>query len=216
MAVPMIDLYTYPTPNGRKVSIMLEECVLPYETHPVDLAAGEHYTPEFRKISPGNRIPAIVDSEGPTGAPVRVFESGAILQYLAEKTGRFAGNDPITRLECRQWLMLALTDVGPAFGQVYHFNHAVPEGTPEDAISYGRKRSGDEMRRVVGVLDFRLREYEYLAKTYTIADMAAYPWVAAHEFFGLNLDNFVGVQNWYNRLSKRKTIQRGMEVPGSA
>ena len=212
----MIDLHSYPTPNGRKVSIMLEECALEYRTHLVDLAAGEHLSPEFRRISPGNRIPAIVDSEGPAGTPVRVFESGAILQYLSGKTGRFGGNDPITRLESRQWLMFALTELGPAFGQVYHYNHAVPAGTPEEAVSYGRAHVGDDMRRAVGVLDFRLREYEYLAKTYTIADMAAYPWVAAHAFFGLDLNNYVGVQNWYNRLSRRKTIQRGMAVPETA
>ena len=211
----MIELYTYPTPNGRKISIMLEECVLDYTVHIVDLAAGEQYTPEYRKISPENRIPAIVDSDGPAGTPVRVFESGAILQYLSEKTGRFGGNDPVTKLECRQWLMMALTELGPAFGQVYHFTHAIPEGASEGAASYGRQRYGDEMRRLVGVLDFRLREYEYLAKTYTIADIAAYPWIAAHEFFDLDLDDYVGVRNWYNRLSKRKTIQRGMAVPAS-
>ena len=211
----MIDLYSYPTPNGRKVSIMLEECVLDYTIHVVDLAAGEQYTPDYRKISPENRIPAIVDSDGPAGAPIRVFESGAILQYLAEKTGRFGGNDLVTRLECRQWLMMALTELGPAFGQVYHFNYAMPEGASEEAATYGRQHYGDAMRRLVGVLDFRLREYEYLAKTYTIADMAAYPWIAAHEFFGLDLDDYVGVRNWYNRLSKRRTIQRGVTVPAA-
>ena len=111
--------------------------------------------------------------------------------------------------------MMALTELGPAFGQVYHFNYAMPEGASEEAAAYGRQHYGDAIRRLVGVLDFRLREYEYLAKTYTIADMAAYPWIAAHEFFGLDLDDYVGVQNWYNRLSKRKTIQRGMTVPAA-
>ena len=209
----MIDLYTYGTPNGRKVSIMLEECALDYTTHVLDLTKGEQDTPEFRKFSPNKRIPAIVDSDGPSGAPVRVFDSGAILQYLANKTGRLRGNDEITQLECSQWLMVALGDLGHAFGQVFHFKYRVPAGTPEEVAAYGLERYGDEMRRMVGVLDFRLREYEYLAKTYTIADIAAYPWIAAHEFFGLDLDDYVGVQNWYTRLSRRPNIQRGMNVP---
>ncbi len=194
-------------------SIMLEECALDFTAHVIDLAAGEHYTPDYRKISPNNRIPAIVDSEGPTGAPVRVFESGAILQYLAEKTGRFRGSDPITRLECTQWLMLVIGEVRPSFAQMYHFDHQVPADTPDAVTAYGRQRYGDELRRIVGVLDFRLREYEYLAKTYTIADMAAFPWVAAHEFFGFSLDDFVGVRNWFKRLNKRAAIERGMAVP---
>ncbi len=212
----MIDLYTYATPNGRKVSIMLEECALDYTVHLVDLRKGENYTPEFRRISPNQRIPAIVDSEGPKGEPVRVFDSGAILQYLADKTGRLRGNDDVSRLECRQWLQMALGELTCAFGQVFHYRYMVPEGTPEEAAAYGRERAETEMRRMVGALDFRLREYEYLAKTYTIADIAAYPWIAAHEFFGFDLDDFVGVRNWYNRLSKRPNIQRGMAVPAIA
>ena len=197
-------------------SIMLEECALDFTAHVIDLAAGQHNTPDYRKISPNNRIPAIVDSEGPAGAPVRVFESGAILQYLAEKTGRFRGTDPITRLECTQWLMLVIGEVRPSFAQMYHFDHQVPAGTPDTVTAYGRQRYGDELRRIVGVLDFRLREYEYLAKTYTIADMTAFPWVAAHEFFGFSLDDFVGVRNWFERLNKRAAIERGMAVPTAA
>jgi GST-like protein len=209
----MIELYTYGTPNGRKVSIMLEECALDYTVHAIDLMQRENYTPEFRKVSPNQRIPAIVDSDGPNGQPVRVFDSGAILQYLADKTGRLRGNDDITRLECRQWLQMALSDLPGPFGQVFHYRYMLPEGVSEQVADYGLERAREEMNRMVGALDFRLREFENLAKTYTIADIAAYPWIAAHEFFGLDLDDFVGVRNWYNRLSKRPNIQRGMNVP---
>jgi len=212
----LIDLYTYTTPNGRKVAIMLEECGLEYRVHSIDIFSDARLDPEFRKISPAQKIPAIVDSDGPAGGPVRVFESAAILHYLADKTGRFRGTDPVTRLECSQWLALVIGEVRPTFGQVYHFGHRLPAGTPAAAAAYGRQRYGDEMRRIVGVLDFRLREYEYLAKTYTIADMAAFPWLAAHAFFGFSLDDFVGVRNWFNRLNKRAAVQRGMAVPPAA
>ena len=211
----MIDLYTCDTPNGRKVSILLEETGLDYTTHVVDIRSGEHKKPAFRKINPNMKIPTIVYQDGPAGTPIRVFESGAILQYLAEKSGRFMGNDAVTKVECQQWLSLVVTGLAPTFVQVYYWLQHAPNATTPEITEFGLQRYQDEMRRVVGVLDFRLREYEYLAKTYTIADMAAFPWIDRHEFFGFSLDDFVGVQNWYNRLSKRGAVQRGMNVPAS-
>ncbi|NKB20597.1 MAG: glutathione S-transferase family protein [Alphaproteobacteria bacterium] len=209
----MIDLYTCDTPNGRKVSILLEETGFDYTTHVIDVRAGEQHDPKYRAISPNEKIPAIVDQDGPAGGPIRVFESGAILQYLAEKSGRFMGNDAVTKLECQQWLSLVVTGLAPTFVQVFYWLQHAPNATTEEITAFGRERYSEEMKRLVGVLDFRLREYEYLAKTYTVADMAAFPWIDRHEFFGFSLDDFVGVQNWYNRLSKRAAIQRGMKVP---
>ena len=211
----MIDLYTYPTPNGRMVSILLEEGGLEYQVHSIDIFSDARLDPEFRKISPAQKIPAIVDSDGPAGGPVRVFETAAILHYLADKNGRFRGNDAITRLECSQWLQVGVTDLAPAFREAFVFIRLLAGQASEEALAVGQKRFVDETRRYIGVLDFRLREYEYLAKTYTIADMAAYPWVAAHAFLGIDLDDFVGVRNWYNRLSRRPAVQRGMNVPPS-
>jgi len=211
----MIDLYTYATPNGRKVAIMLEECGLEYRTHVIDIFSDARLDPEFRKISPAQKIPAIVDSDGPAGGPVRVFETAAILQYLADKTGRFRGNDAIARLECAQWLQVVVSDLAPAFREAFVFTRMLAGKASEEALAAGRDRFGEETRRCVGVLDFRLREYEYLAKTYTIADMAAYPWLAARAFLGIDLDDFVGVRNWFNRMSKRPAVQRGMNVPPS-
>ena len=209
----MIDLYTAGTPNGRKVSILLEECGFEYTTHLIDIHAGEQHHPEYRSINPNEKIPAIVDKNGPTGKPIRVFETGAILRYLAKKSGRFMGNDAVTELECSQWLSLITTGLAPTFGQVFYWRQHAPNTTTEEVFDFGQQRYANEMSRLVGVLDFRLREYEYLAKTYTIADMAAYPWINRHEFFGFSLDDFVGVRNWYNRLSKRAAIQRGLKVP---
>lgn len=213
----MIDLHTYPTPNGRMVSIMLEECGLDYATHVVDIRAGAQHDPEYRKINPNMKIPAIVDQDGPEGKPIRVFETGAIMQYLADKSGRFRGTDAVTKLECSQWLSLVTTGLSPTVIQFFYFafQAGIQDGgqASDEAIAFGRKRYTDEMLRLVGVLDFRLREYEYLAKTYTIADMAAVAWIARHEAYGISLDDFVGVRNWYNRLSKRAAVQRGLEIP---
>ena len=211
----MIDLHTYPTPNGRMVSVMLEECGLDYAVHVVDIRAGAHHDPEYRKINPNEKIPAIVDQEGPDGRPIRVFETGAIMQYLADKAGRFRGNDAVTRLECSQWLQLVTSGLSPTVVQFFYFAFQAEGQASEDVIEFGRKRYYDEMLRLVGVLDFRLREYEYLAKTYSIADMAACAWVARHDAYGITLDDFVGVRNWYNRLSQRPAVKRGLEVPPS-
>lgn len=210
----MIDLYTWRTANGRKVSIMLEECGLAYSVHPVDISRGAQHAPDFRKVNPTRRIPAIFDSDGPGGRRQRVFESGAILLYLAEKTGRFLGDGPIVRLEAIQWLMFQIGGVGPMFGQDFHFRHQTTGDAPPDAIAYGMRRYGDEALRLCGVLDYRLREFEFLAGPYTVADIAAFPWVALHRWLDIDLAEFVGLKRWYERLKARPAVQRGMDVPG--
>ncbi|MDH5212204.1 MAG: glutathione S-transferase N-terminal domain-containing protein [Betaproteobacteria bacterium] len=204
----MIDLYTWSTPNGRKVSIMLEECVLPYRVHAVNIGKGEQFTPEFLAINPNNRIPAIVDPDGPDGRPLTLFESGAILIYLAEKTGKFMPRAPRARLICLQWLMLQMGGVGPMFGQAHHFLRAAKEQVP-----YGIKRYTEETRRLYGVLQKRLTEAEYLADEYSIADIATFPWVARFEWHKVDLADFPAVKRWFDRINARPAVQKGMAVP---
>ena len=204
----MIDLYTWSTPNGRKVSIMLEECGLPYKVHPINIGKGEQHAPEFLAISPNNRIPAIVDPEGPDGKPLSLFESGAILIYLAEKTGKFMPTAPRTRYIALQWLMFQMGGVGPMFGQAHHFLRSAPEQVP-----YGIKRYTDETRRLYGVLNKRLGESEYLADGYSIADIATYPWVARHEWHKVDLEDFPEVARWFDAISERPAARKGMAVP---
>ena len=204
----MIDLYTWSTPNGRKVSIMLEECALAYRVHPINIGKGEQHTPEFLALNPNNRIPAIVDAEGPGGKPLPLFESGAILIYLAEKTGKFMPRDARTRLICLQWLMFQMGGVGPMFGQAHHFLRSAPEQVP-----YGIKRYTDEARRLYGVLNKRLGEAAYLADEYSIADIATYPWVARHEWHKVELADFPNVKRWFGTISARPAVQKGMKVP---
>jgi GST-like protein len=208
-----IQLYTYRTANGRKASIMLEECGLEYDVHVVDITRGEQLTPAFRRVNPNARIPAIIDPDGPGGKPVRVFESGAILLYLAEKQRRLLGGDALSRLEAIQWLMFQMGGVGPMFGQDFHFLHQAAEGTHEEALKYGRARYGEEVTRLCKVLDYRLREYEFLARSYTIADIAVFPWIALHEWLGIGLEEYVGLNRWYERLKARPAVQRGMDMP---
>ena len=204
----MIDLYTWSTPNGRKVSIMLEECALPYRVHPVNIGKGEQFTPEFLALNPNNRIPAIVDSEGPDGKPLPLFESGAILIYLAEKTGKFMPRDPRTRLICLQWLMFQMGGVGPMFGQAHHFLRSAKEQVP-----YGIKRYTDETRRLYGVLQKRLSDAEYLADEYSIADIATFPWVARFEWHKVDLAAFPAVKRWFDVIAARPAVAKGMAVP---
>jgi GST-like protein len=204
----VIDLYTWSTPNGRKVSILLEECALPYQVHAINIGKGEQHTPEFLAINPNNRIPAIVDSEGPGGKPLPLFESGAILIYLAEKTGKFMPRDARTRLICLQWLMFQMGGVGPMFGQAHHFLRAAPEQVP-----YGIKRYTDETRRLYGVLNKRLGEAAYLADEYSIADIATYPWIARHEWHKVDLADFPAVKRWYDTIGARPAVAKGMAVP---
>jgi GST-like protein len=204
----MIDLYTWSTPNGRKVSIMLEECGLPYRVHPVNIGKGEQFTPEFLAINPNNRIPAIVDPEGPESKPLPLFESGAILVYLGEKTGRFIPRDARARIICLQWLMFQMGGVGPMFGQAHHFIRNAKEQVP-----YGIKRYTEETRRLYGVLQKRLSEVEYLADEYSIADIATYPWVARFEWHKVDLNDFPAVKRWFDTIGRRPAVPRGMAVP---
>jgi GST-like protein len=204
----VIDLYTWSTPNGRKVSIMLEECALPYRAHPVNIGKGEQFTPEFLALNPNNRIPAIVDSEGPDGKPLPLFESGAILIYLAEKTGKLMPRDPRTRYVALQWLMFQMGGIGPMFGQAHHFLRSAKEQVP-----YGIKRYSDETRRLYGVLQKRLSEAEYLADEYSIADIATFPWVARFEWHKVDLADFPAVKRWFDRIHARPAVAQGMAVP---
>ncbi|MFQ5772883.1 MAG: glutathione S-transferase N-terminal domain-containing protein [Kiloniellaceae bacterium] len=203
-----IELYTWSTPNGRKISIALEEFELPYTVHPVDIGKGEQFEPAFLKISPNNRIPAIVDPDGPGGAPISVFESGAILIYLAEKTGRFLPAEPRARTAAMEWLMWQMGNFGPMLGQAHHFRRFAKE-----KLRYAIERYTNEARRLYGVLDRRLGEAEYLAGAYSIADMATLPWAARHPWQGLELEEFANVKRWYDALAARPAVRRGMEVP---
>lgn len=205
----MIELYTWSTPNGRKVSIMLEEVGLPYRVHPIDIGAGEQHRPEFLAISPNNRIPAIVDPEGPDGAPISLFESGAILVYLANKTGRLLPGDPVRHYDTMQWLMFQMGNVGPMFGQLHHFKRTAPEPLPYPLERYTR-----ETKRLYGVMNQRLSESTYLAGAdYTIADVATYPWVARHDWQEIELAAFPAVKRWYDEIGARPAVRRGYRVP---
>lgn len=204
----MIDLYTWGTPNGRKVSIMLEECALPYRTHAVDIGKGQQHEPAFVAINPNSKIPAIIDSDGPGGKPFTLFESGAILLYLAKKTGRFFPLDERRQFETLQWLMFQMGGVGPMFGQAHHFLRAAKEPVP-----YATERYVQESRRLYGVLDGHLRHHDYLADEYSVADIATYPWVARHEWHKVDLADFPQVKRWFEAIKARPAVARGMQVP---
>jgi GST-like protein len=205
----MIDLYTWGTPNGRKISVALEELGLPYKTFPINISKNEQFAPDFLKISPNNKIPAIVDHEGPGGKPHSVFESGAILIYLAEKTGKLMPKDPVGRSVCLQWLMFQMGGLGPMCGQAHHFRRFAPEQIP-----YAIKRYTDESARLYGVMDRRLAEATYLAgEEYSIADIASYPWIARHEWQGQDLNTFPHLKRWYDAITARPATERGFKVP---
>lgn len=206
----MIDLYTWSTPNGRKVSIMLEELALPYQVHSIDIGKGEQFGASFVAINPNSKIPAIVDSEGPDGKPYSLFESGAILLYLADKTGRFLPQKKAQRFEAIQWLMLQMGSIGPMFGQVHHFLRAAPE-----RVEYAIERYGKETRRLYAVLDKHLDGREWLASEYSVADMATYPWVARHEWHKVELAEFPNVRRWFEIIGTRPAVKRGMQVPSA-
>jgi len=204
----MIDLYTWGTPNGRKVSIMLEEVGLPYTVHSINIGKNDQFTPEFIAINPNSKIPAIVDRDGPDGQPLSVFESGAILIYLAEKTGKLLPSATRPRSVVLQWLMFQMGGVGPMFGQNHHFRRFAPE-----KIAYGIERYGKETERLYGVMDRRLGEVGHLAGDYSIADIATYPWVSRHDYQEIDLAKFPNVKRWYDALSARPAVQAGMKVP---
>lgn len=202
----MITLYTWPTPNGKKVQIMLEETGLPYTVVPVNIHKNEQFAPEFLAISPNNKIPAIVDHDG--AEPYAVFESGAILIYLAGKTGRLMGHSDRERYDILQWLMFQMGGLGPMLGQAHHFRVFAPEKVP-----YAIKRYSDEAQRLYGVMDRRLARSAYLgADSYSIADIASWPWVASHERQGVNLDDFPHVARWFRTIAERPAVQRGIAV----
>ena len=204
----MIELHTWGTPNGRKVSVMLEECGLPYRVHPVDIGKGDQFKPEFLAINPNNRIPAIVDPQGPDGKPLPLFESGAILVYLSGKSGKFLPQSVRGKYIALQWLMFQMGGVGPMFGQAHHFMRA-----KKDEVPYGSERYGTEAKRLYGVLQKRLAEAAYLADEYSIADIATYPWVARHEWHRVELAEFPAVKRWYDTIGRRPAVARGMAVP---
>ena len=204
----MIDLYTWPTPNGFKVSILLEELALPYTVHPIDIGSGDQFRPDFLAVSPNNKIPAIVDRDGPDGAPYPLFESGAILLYLAEKTGRFLPEGGRARYDVMQWLMFQMGGVGPMFGQAHHFRRYAPE-----KIAYAVDRYTNEAKRLYGVMDRRLGDAAYLAgDDYSIADMATFPWARSIQHQGQVLEDFPNVKRWWETIDARPAVQRGLAV----
>ena len=204
----MIDLYTWSTPNGRKVSIMLEELALPYKVHAIDIGKGDQFQPDFVAVSPNSKIPAIVDSDGPGGKPYSLFESGAILLYLADKSGRFLPAKKTERFEVIQWLMFQMGGVGPMFGQTHHFLRAAPEPVP-----YAIERYSKETRRLYGVLDKHLAGRQWLGSGYSVADMATYPWVARYDWHKVDLADFPNVKRWFDAIGQRPAVQQGMKIP---
>jgi GSH-dependent disulfide-bond oxidoreductase len=204
----MIDLYFWVTPNGYKVSILLEEVGWKYNVIPVNIGKGEQFKPDFLKISPNNRIPAMVDHEGPGGQPIAIFESGAMLMYIAEKAGwKFMPQDMRRRYEVVEWLMFQMASVGPMLGQAHHFRRYAPEKLP-----YAIDRYTNEAERIYGVIDKRLGEAPYLAGEYSIADMATYPWLRAHNWQGQKLEDFPNLKKWYDAIEARPAVQRGCAV----
>jgi GST-like protein len=202
----MIDVYFYPSPNGLKIPIMLEECGLPYRIVEVNILRGEQFAPEFLRISPNNRIPAIVDPDAPGGS-LSVFESGAILQYLAEKSGQLLPRDVHGRFEVLQWLCWQIAGLGPMAGQAHHFRAFASEVVP-----YGIRRYTDEVNRLYGVLDRRLADRPFIAGEYSIADIACWPWIVSHERQGQPLEAFPSVQRWFETVRARPAVRRAYEI----
>ena len=204
----MIDLYTWPTPNGHKIHIMLEETGLEYKVHPIDIGAGDQFKPEFLKISPNNKMPAMVDRDGPGGKPMALAESGAMLFYLASKTGKFLPQDIRSRWQVMQWVMFQMGHIGPMLGQAHHFLQYAPE-----KIDYAMKRYSNEANRLYGVVDRELQKREWIAGgEYTIADIAIFPWLRAPERQGVSIDHFPTLKRWRERIAARPAVKRGVEV----
>ncbi len=204
----MIDFYTWSTPNGVKISIMLEETGEPYKIVPVDIGAGDQFKPDFLEISPNNKIPAIVDRDGPDGEPYALFESGAILMYLAEKSGTLMPSNVTGRYDVVKWLMFQMGHVGPMLGQAHHFR-----GYAREKIAYAIDRYTNEARRLYCVIDKRLGASAHLAGAdYSIADIATFPWLRSHERQGQNLDDFPNLKRWFDEINARPAVQRGIEV----
>ncbi|HCE07233.1 MAG TPA: glutathione S-transferase [Oxalobacteraceae bacterium] len=204
----MIDVYSTATPNGHKVHIMLEECGFPYRVHHIDIGAGDQFKPDFLAISPNNKIPAIVDADGPDGKPISLFESGAILVYLASKSGKFLGATDREKFTTLQWLMFQMGSIGPMLGQAHHFRIYAPE-----KIEYAINRYTNEAKRLYGVLEKQLSKTAYLAGgTYTIADIAVFPWLRSSQNQGIDWADFPHVKRWFDEIAKRPAVMRGVEV----
>ena len=204
----MIEVYSWATPNGHKVHIMLEECGLPYRAIPVDIGTGAQFAPDFLAISPNNKIPALVDPQGPDGAPIHLFESGAILLYLASKTGRFLPEDVRGRFETLEWLMFQMGGVGPMLGQAHHFRIYAPQ-----KIEYAIERYTNEAKRLYGVLDRRLAKTKYIAGAqYTIADIAVFPWLRSWKNQGIDWNDYPHLKGWFDEIGARPAVRRGVEV----
>jgi len=211
MSADMIEVYSWATPNGHKVHIMLEECGLPYRVHPIDIGAGDQFSPEFLAISPNNKIPAIVDPNGPDGAPISLFESGAILMYLAGKTGRFMPASTRGRYAVLEWLMFQMGSVGPMLGQTHHFRLYAPE-----KIEYAVNRYTNEARRLYGVMNTRLAKSKYMAGSeYGIADIAIFPWLRSWKNQGIAWVDYPHLRGWFDEIAARPAVQRGVEVLAS-
>jgi GSH-dependent disulfide-bond oxidoreductase len=204
----MIDVYSWATPNGHKVHIMLEECGLPYRVHPINIGAGDQFKPEFLKISPNNKIPAIIDPQGPDGKPISLFESGAILLYLASKTGKFLPASDRGRFEMLQWLMFQMGGVGPMLGQAHHFRIYAPE-----KIEYAINRYTNEAKRLYGVMDKQLATHPFIAgDSYTIADIAIFPWLRSWQNQGIDWADYPHLKIWFDTIAARPAVQRGVTV----
>lgn len=204
----MIDLYYWPTPNGWKISIMLEECAIPYNVKYVNIGAGEQFDPDFLKISPNNRVPAIVDHEPMGGgAPISIFESGAILEYLADKTGKFMPSEPRGKYEVLQWLYWQVGGLGPMAGQNHHFSVYAPE-----KLAYAIDRYAKETNRLYGVIERQLRGRPFLAGDYSIADMAAFPWIVPYKLQGQKLEDFPRLNAWFETIYSRPAVIRGFDL----
>lgn len=208
----MIDLYSWATPNGHKAHIMLEETGLPYRLHKVDIGKGEQLRPEYLAINPNGKIPAIIDNDGPGRGPITLFESGAILIYLAEKTGKFLPIDKRRRYDVLQWLMFQMASIGPMYGQAWHFRSVAPERIP-----YAVNRYTNEVTRLLRVMELRLRESAYLGDSeYSIADIAAWPWVKGSEKYGQDMRDFPHVARWIATIAERPAVQRGLNALSKA
>ncbi len=208
----MYDIYNWPTSNGRKINIAVEELEVEYKIHPIAIGKGDQFSAEFTELNPNQKIPAVIDQDGPDGKPYTIFESGAILMYLAEKHGKLIPTDMAKRYEVIQWLMFQMAGVGPNLGQTHHFRRAAPEKVP-----YAIERFTNETRRLWGVMDKRLEDRDWLAADeFSIADIAVFPWAMRHEWQGISLDEFPNMKRWYEIVESRPGVKRGLaaQVPG--